>query len=524
VLLTDKQVPGLTHATMVRFDSAHKAALIATPRGVVVADYSGRLHFKLQRSACPVTANVRRFIMAPDGSEIWCVQDEGGGHNRSAAVFRFRAGQWLEVPPAGSGREFKDVLFSPDGKRCWLSTYNRQSHRYELLQRSDTNLPWEPLHAKLPEYYGWAERFWLRPNGDELWVDSRPGLLRIKLASGAVSQYGSAENPREGIAERHDLVASYVNDLVFTPDGRYALCAATGGGEDGLSLIDLVSGKSRSFAEPRHLWKMELSADGNTAWCFVYDGRLWAFDVRKGNWSLKLNLPANTSFDTIDSLAVSADGKTIWARSKIEMIRYGVADEKWSKFEGENWWTHVHDPAPLALSGEGNTVICGHKNGIALLSMDGKLERVLQGRSAETFYNLTNILAIPRSQDFLCVLTAGTERYANAGELYRLDFKAGELHRLVELTGHVTAMAMGHDGLAWIALPGAVIRIHPETGQQEALPFARGARVEMVVLNQADKSDRIQMGVTAAKIAPPTSHPTTSGEKREKRVREPLSP
>jgi len=171
------------------------------------------------------------------------------------------------------------------------------------------------------------------------------------------------------------------------------------------------------------------------------------------------------------------------------------------------WCVNAH-VAPLVLSGDGNSVICGNRRGMAVVSMDGKSLRILQGRSADETYSLTHIIAVPGSGDFLCAMAGGED----ASELYRLDMNARKLRLLARLPLEVTAMAMGPDGLAWLGLEGAVLRIDPATGRREALPAARGVKVVCPATSQPTVSDRITAGTVAVevgRVAPPATQPTT---------------
>jgi len=91
VTLSDRDVPGLSRARWVRFDTGNRTALIATPRGVVCADYAGKVTSVLRNSACPISLPVERLVFAPDGSEVWCLMGNTivrrGPERGRAAVF-----------------------------------------------------------------------------------------------------------------------------------------------------------------------------------------------------------------------------------------------------------------------------------------------------------------------------------------------------------------------------------------------------------------------------------------------------
>ena len=84
-LLTDKDVPGLSEASFVRFDAKRSLALIATPRGVVFTETSGQLRWTLLHSACPISDRVERLKVSPNGDQVWCLMKKPGGSPGPAA-------------------------------------------------------------------------------------------------------------------------------------------------------------------------------------------------------------------------------------------------------------------------------------------------------------------------------------------------------------------------------------------------------------------------------------------------------
>ncbi|MCK4625891.1 MAG: hypothetical protein KAV00_11315 [Phycisphaerae bacterium] len=267
VLLTDKDAAGLRRAGLVRFDGKRRLALIATSRGLVYTDYAGKVRGVLKRSSCPITYEVKRFVFAPDGSEVWCLMEDDGGFSKSAAVLYPSEKRWEEIPDPRTERTIKDVTFSKDGKTIWLSVSRDEKEPLGLLERTKENPKWVPIRAKMPEYYGEIDRFYLTPSGEELWMGSwGSGLLRLKLASGKVSKYAKID-PKWGTTADFPLTGDYIRDLVFTADGKYAVCSAGGGNENGISLIDLTSGKTTCYPTKGETKKLFVASDQKTVTC-----------------------------------------------------------------------------------------------------------------------------------------------------------------------------------------------------------------------------------------------------------------
>jgi len=269
VKLTDKDSPGLGSLQVVQFHTTAKRALVGTPRGVVICDYSGKVKTSINRSSCPLTNKVVRFVFAPDGGEIWCIQETPRGFTQSAVVLYPDNKRWEEVPEPKTRGWFYDVIFSKDGKTTWLSVSRNSQEGRGMLERTRDDRRWAPIRIPMPENYTRIARFWLSPKGDELWLEPGSGLLRVKLATKDLSQYAKSDFRGKKVQKHFPLIAEYVRDLVFTSDGRYAVCSASSGKTNGITLIDLKSGKSQDFQTKDEVTKMSVSADQNRITCEI---------------------------------------------------------------------------------------------------------------------------------------------------------------------------------------------------------------------------------------------------------------
>ena len=248
VTLSDKEQPGLTAAKFVCFDPSRRLALIGTPQGVVGADYGGELKFVLNRPAPPILDKVWRFAFAPDGSEVWCLMMD----RAPAAVLYPNANRWEVIPDPKTASGFLDIQFSRDGKTVWMSRAAGGDDDQHVVQRRVGTLKWEPLSATLPRYFGNVEYLWSAPRGNELWMGTwGSGLLRADLASGRVIYYGGpGSRPMQPpLLDGHTIIGDYIKDVAFASHGKIAICSASagGGGNDGLSVIDLATGKAANY-------------------------------------------------------------------------------------------------------------------------------------------------------------------------------------------------------------------------------------------------------------------------------------
>ncbi len=278
-----KDQSGLECSGVIRFMPTARLALIATPRGVVVAQYDGRPQSVLRRSDCPIAYKVTDLLFNPDGSEVWCMMKDSHGFQQPAVVLHPESGKWEEIPDPQSGRGFNQVLFSEDGKTSWLLLDNYPDS--PILERTAQNKQWRPINTKMPEYY-LAEKAWLSPDEKELWVDNVGcGLLRVIRDTDEVTQYTNEDFRQiKGVAH-FTLVGDYVNDLVFTYDGKYAICSAAGGDNNGITIIDRETGQSINYPTEWDVDELHLEDDGKTL-CFRsgYAMSPKVFDIETRKW------------------------------------------------------------------------------------------------------------------------------------------------------------------------------------------------------------------------------------------------
>jgi dipeptidyl aminopeptidase/acylaminoacyl peptidase len=245
---------------------------------------------------------VTRFVFAPDGSEVWCVQEDGGGSRQPAAVLYPKEKHWEEIPAPRTGRTFHDVVFSKDGETTWLAIRPDDQGNRGLLERTRYDRRWVPIRAKMPEHYSSITKLWLSPKGDELWLNNDgSGVLRVKLATGGVSQYVKSDFRRDRVEKHYLLVEDYAQDLAFTSDGKYVVCSARGGGNYGISLIDLRTGQSHSFLTEHEVRAMTVSPDGRTVLCEMTGARAPALlDTRASDVA---EPSAEGAYDALEELA-----------------------------------------------------------------------------------------------------------------------------------------------------------------------------------------------------------------------------
>jgi hypothetical protein len=458
VTLGDADQPGLTAAEFVRFDPLKKLALIGTPQGVVCTDYSGKPRFTLSRPAPPILHRVSQIAFAPDGSEVWCLMKDEGGFDMPAAVLQPSRNRWEVVPdPKTSGR-FSCVAFSPDGKAVWLSRL--EDDEQKVVQRKPGSSEWEPFAARMPEYS--IEKLWVSPKGDELWMESGGrGLLRAKLASGEVTQYGGSPDP--DVTKLQGLVEDYVSDLVFASRGRIAVCSARGGGKAGITQIDLETGLASHFWTESDIEKLVLSPDDRTVWCLFREPLLWAFDVQTRSWTHKCSEERGMPTMCPQTLECSPDGAFVWLRGAGGVAVYSVREKSWKGFVDKQWSSDF-DYAPLRITSDGRHVICGHRQGIAILEIDGGDYRVLSPSDGIQDCLVSHIVPAPRTRDYVCLVA-----HPQVGGLYYVDVGCHSLRKLKDMRNSmVSAMTVGPDGFLWGAVPGGVFCVNPATGEDRA--------------------------------------------------------
>jgi hypothetical protein len=402
------------------------------------------------------SGHVTRFIVAPDGSEVWCAMEHEPGwydYSMAARVLHCREGRWEQVPDAKEGGQFYDAAFSSDGKKVWASYYSKKANAHLLKERTPGEWPWRPVRFDLHDEQ--IEKLRLTPDGGELWLINN-GLFRVKLGTGKVSQYVESDFRAIDGFERHVLLGDSVSDLVFTADRAIALCL-----DAGITTIDLHSGASRDFPTGLDKWleRLVLTPDNRTAWCIFNHSYVWRFDIRAERWTQKLAREGPCW-----APASAPDGQYLWAYWP-KLCVYSAASERWREFPGEDWLSEVTSP-PLCVTTDGKTVLCGHDRGLALFAIDGSRCEVLQPDAKAESCVVGQILPVPRTGDYVCSIS-----YPGSDGLYRIDVKNRTLRKLSSLNGHpITALAIGRDGYIWAATPSGVCCVDSVTGKKRAVP------------------------------------------------------
>jgi hypothetical protein len=466
--LTAGETPGYRQYGRVQFHPGAQVALIPSDLGVVLADYSGKVRSVFRRTDCAIDLDVHELRFSPDGGEVWCRMGQVGypvPHFCSrAAVFRPREGRWLAVPEPGTGHFLRDVAFSADGKTTWVSVGSLSGKQPGVMVRTEPGGAWKP-EARMPPSHDPIEDFWLTPKKDELWMhEGSVGLLRLKLASGELTWYSWTDRNEHPGLRKFDLSNFWVKDLVFTPDGKMALCAAGATNYGGLTIIDLASGEPTCFRGlPEAIRRITITPDGKTAWCLLEQrSHLWAMDIPTRTWTHKLLLPNDMYNNVGRALLVSPDGRFVWVASSEGMVVYSVAEGKWTVFAKRD------DPFgwPWCLSRDGRRLLCRHERGLAVARLESGLQPVsaplnrqsalrpegrtpnwvpIGGRGAEC--GPSHIVAVPGTERFVLAV-----EHEDVGGIYVFDLATRALRRLKAIEGErITALALDPTGRVWAA-------------------------------------------------------------------------
>ena len=451
--LDDTVQPGLSAAKFVRFDPRKRLALIGTPQGVVCTDYNGNARFVLSRAAPPIHHEVTRFVIAPDDSEVWCAMRDQQGYDVPAAVLFPRKNRWELVPDPGTSAGFHDVAFSPDGKTVWLSRSNSNDDLPSVVQKKPGESQWEPLRAKMSTDYCTVKRLWATPRGDELWLGTDgSGLFRVKLVSGVVQCFGGVSRLDRTLGEVNTWMGDYIRDLAFTPDGKLAVCSAGGSSKESLAVIDLGNDTAAAYAtEDFFDAKLVAAPDNRTVWCHVNGRLLCAFDLQTRTWTHRFSGEKSMPLSCFRALQCSPDGKFLWLRGWQGAAVYCLAKRSWQAFVGEQWQTSADDPPPLCITADGKHALCGHREGLAMITIDGSSHELLSLGAGVKDCNVTGLVALRDSDDFVCSVS-----HPQAGGIYYVDTKHRKLRKVKELKDStVSALAIGPDGFLWAQFPEA---------------------------------------------------------------------
>ncbi len=407
---------------------------------------------------------VESIVIAPDGSEVWCVAGVNSGPTR-AFVFRTATRQWHVVPEDRS-QEFISVAFSSDAQQSWMAVFGNEG--VSVFQRRDNQIRWSPIQAKIPRrLLGWP-KIWVRPNHPEIWLNDTDGLLRIKLETGTVSRYSS--NGRFGIRKPFTILGNGVFDLLFNPDGTTVTCVATGRG-NGLSLIDLNSGQTTNFpvSEKIVFERLVLGRDGRTVWCIGNNSDLWAFDVKSQRWIQKFSEDKNFASGAVDGvrtvLRFSKDGDFIWLRGRGYLGVYNTKKGKWHgcevdlrQFESHEFDTKSYE-MPLEISENGQLVLTSNDCGLAIYSIHGYFCRALKPHGIDGPTYVSRILPIT-GDCYACTFI-----HKRGCSLYQFNLGKNKFRHLLTVEKPITALKVADTGSVWVAVPGIVREIAIDTGR-----------------------------------------------------------
>ncbi len=122
----------------------------------------------------------------------------------------------------------------------------------------------------------------------------------------------------------------------------------------------------------------------------------------------------------------SPAGAFVWLRGRHGAAVYSVRDRSWKGFVGEPWWAPMDSP-PLHLTADGKHVVCGHRQGVALIEVDGSDYSVLSPGEGTEDCRASHIVPIPQTGDFVCFVA-----HWQAGGLYYVDVGRRTLRKLNE--------------------------------------------------------------------------------------------
>ncbi len=414
--------------------------------------------------ALPYRDLVMRFEFSPDGAETWCLcgrlETRRGVNRGRAIVFQQKNKSWRQIPLTKDHAVFHDVMFSANGKTTWIAMSSDDDRGLRIRERKTGSSKWSNLRKRMPKDYSVVEKFWQTPNGRELWLyASDAGVIRWNRQTDRLTQYVQTKVRQIDGIPHATLIEDYVNDLVFTSDSRYAVCAATGGGDHGITKIDLASGKSMNFpvTDASEFERLVMTPDNKHVWC-IGDSYLWCFDLKSESWIHKLSHD-QMPISWIDSLIYSPISNHIWISGFEGTARYSLTLKKWIGYTSKNWQSRHKIPeiatAPLVATVDGKNIIASHSSGVALFSADGEKCEIIKSDNPNSHSSCTHIVPIPKSSDFLCTL----EFESGVGGLYRLKTKTRSLEKLFELKAPATALRISSKNRAWIAMPGNIYEL-----------------------------------------------------------------
>ncbi len=306
---------------------------------------------------------VSQFRFNPDGTEVWCLAGSPivrrGDSRGRALVFNQTAETWSFLPAVANPAVFHDVAFSGDGKTTWIAMSSDEDRGLRVRQRNAETEEWQNPD-RMPPDYTVVERFWLSPNGRELWMDaSGCGLIRQELASDRQIQYVQSDFRQFDNTPHGALIEDYVQDLVFTADSKHAVCAAAGGGNQGITSIDLVTNEAKNFpvVDASHFEQLVMAPNDQHVWCIGNNSYLWCFDVKAETWAHQCSSHDGMPMDRMDGLVCSRDSRRIWISGDEGIASYSLDTKQWTRFTGQDWFCDSAIPeelvAPLMKTRDG---------------------------------------------------------------------------------------------------------------------------------------------------------------------------
>lgn len=413
----------------------------------------------------PIRHCVTQFRFSKDETETWCMAGWSGvrrGDDRGRAlVYDRHSKSWMDMPLPTDPAVFHDVAFSGDGKTTWIAMSSDDDRGLRVRQRKTGSTEWHALDH-MPEHYSVVEKFWLSPDARELWMyTSGCGLIRSVQGTDKIIQYVQSDVRQFDQIRHATLIADYVYDLVFTSDSRYAICAAMGGDDYGITKIDLDSDKSKDFpvSDAIHFEQLVIAPNNKHVWCIGNNSYLWCFDIESETWIHKCSSHDGMPLASIDSLICSPDSRHVWISGYEGVACYSLDQARWRAFTTETFHSGHAIPeissVPLGLAASGHYVIASHATGLAFFDIAGDCVTSIESNEPNTPSSCTQLVAIPNSQNYLCAL----EFDSGHGGLYLLETKTRSLKKLFALNAPVTAMAISPSIRAWVAMPGIIYEL-----------------------------------------------------------------
>ena len=299
-------------------------------------------------------------------------------------------------------------------------------------------------------------------------------MIRLDLGKNRSIQYVQSDFRQFEKIPHRTLNEDYVDDLVFTSDSKYAICAASGGGEYGITKINLSTDVSKAFpvTSANDFGKMVVAPNDKHVWCVANNSYLWCFDIETETWIHKCSSNDDMPLSIIDSLVCSPDSRHIWISSTEGVACYSRDKKTWTSYTKQEWYSDHTIPeiatVPLIVTPNGRNIISGHGFGVALFDVDGGLVARIKSDEPTNRSSCTQIVAIPNTPDFLCTLEFGSGR----GGLYLLKTETRSLKRLFTLRAPATALAISPSNKTWLGMPGFVYELdwkHQQTVREHSL-------------------------------------------------------